>query len=295
MDIRRVRQFLTLVDTLNFSEAARRCGVSQPALSKSVQKLEEEFGGPLVRREGRLTHLTHLGQTMAQHLAEVERVSAAAEAAAKRLSSGQTQPLAIAVMCTVGPYQLSPFFHEFQATHPDVEVSLHDVPADRIGEDLLSGRVDLAILGAPVAESDRLRHTPLYSEAMVMACAHDHPYANRTTVSLEDLSRQPYLDRLHCEFRDTFMAMALRENIPLQVSLRSEREDWIQFLVKTGRGVTILPQHSVVLDGIATVPLDRDDARRNVMLAVATGREDSVAVRDAVALARRRDWTVGHG
>jgi DNA-binding transcriptional LysR family regulator len=86
------------------------------------------------------------------------------------------------------------------------------------------------------------------------------------------------------------MAQALREHAPMRVALRSEREDWIQYLVRTGRGVTILPEHSVVMDGLATVVLDREGSRRDVLLAVATGREDSAAVRDFIAMARRWDW-----
>jgi len=292
MDTRRIRQFLMLAETLNFSEAARRCGVSQPALSKSIRKLEDELGGVLIRREGRLTHLTHLGRSMALHLAEVERVSAAAESEAKRLSSGNIQPLDIAVMCTVGPDRLSGFVQDYLAAHRDVELTLHDVAAGQISEDLLSGRVDLAIFGAPVAMSERLRHFELYTEDMVMACADDHPYASRPTVALSDLSQQPYLDRLHCEFRDTFMATAVRENVPMRISVRSEREDWIQSLVQSGQGVTILPQYSVVMEGIVTVPLDRSDMKRSVLLGVATGREDAAAVRDFVSQARRHDWAL---
>ncbi|MEX0305038.1 MAG: LysR family transcriptional regulator [Leisingera sp.] len=290
MDLRRIRQFLLLADTLNFSEAARRSGVSQPALSKSIRKLEEELGGSLIRREGRLTHLTHLGRAMALHLAEVARSAASAEAEARRISSGNVQPLEIAVMCTVGPYRLSRFMLSYLEAHQDVEITLHDVPAMKIGEDLLSGRVDLAILGAPVSDAGRLHHIELYTEDMVMACAAGHPYAARPEVNLEDLSRQPYLDRLHCEFRDTFMATAVRENVPMRISVRSEREDWIQYLVKTGQGVTILPRHSVVMDGIATVPLAREDMKRSVLLSVAAGRQDSEAVQQFVSQARKFSW-----
>lgn len=294
MDIRRIRHFLLLAETLNFSETARRSGISQPALSKAIRKFEDEVGGALIRREGRLTHLTPLGRKMAPHLAELERVSAVAEASAKRLTSGGIMPLEIAVMCTVGPYRISRFLLDYLSTNQHVEVTLHDVPASRIVDDLLSGRVDLAILGAPVSEPLRLRHTKLYTEDMVLACNAEHPFANRPKIRLEDLSSQPYLDRLHCEFRNTFMTTVARENITLHTAVRSEREDWIQHLVKTGQGVTILPCDSVVSKGIATVPLDRDDLKRNVLLAVATGREDNEAVRAFVTRARKFDW-IGQG
>lgn len=60
MDLKRVRHFLALSETLNFTAAAAVLGISQPALSKSVRKLEEELGGALLRREGKRTHLDSL-------------------------------------------------------------------------------------------------------------------------------------------------------------------------------------------------------------------------------------------
>jgi DNA-binding transcriptional LysR family regulator len=62
MEMHQVRYFLAICETLNFTRAAERCHVSQPALTRAIKKLEEELGGPLFRRERNLTHLTELGQ-----------------------------------------------------------------------------------------------------------------------------------------------------------------------------------------------------------------------------------------
>ena len=61
LELYQIRYFLALCETLNFARAAERCGVSSPSLTRSVQKLEQELGGLLIRRERRLTHLTELG------------------------------------------------------------------------------------------------------------------------------------------------------------------------------------------------------------------------------------------
>ncbi|WP_143535645.1 LysR family transcriptional regulator [Roseisalinus antarcticus] len=84
MDIRRIRYFITFCETLNFSEAARQLGLSQPALSKAIRKLEDEIGGPLIRREGIKTHLTHLGRLMHEQLQKVDATTLQAELAAKK-------------------------------------------------------------------------------------------------------------------------------------------------------------------------------------------------------------------
>ena len=64
MDLVQIRYFLALAETLNFTRAAERCNVTQPALTRSIQRLEDELGGPLLLRERNLTQLTELGRAM---------------------------------------------------------------------------------------------------------------------------------------------------------------------------------------------------------------------------------------
>ena len=64
MEFHQVRYFLALCTTLNFTRAAEACNVTQPALTRAIQRLEEEFGGPLFQRERSLTQLTELGRLM---------------------------------------------------------------------------------------------------------------------------------------------------------------------------------------------------------------------------------------
>ena len=64
MEMHQVRYFLALSREFNFTRAAETCCVSQPALTRAIKQLEDEFGGELFRRERRLTHLTELGQRM---------------------------------------------------------------------------------------------------------------------------------------------------------------------------------------------------------------------------------------
>ena len=64
MDVHHIRYFLAVYETLNFTKAASRCNVAQPALSRAIPQLEEEVSGLLLRRERNLTHLTDLGLLM---------------------------------------------------------------------------------------------------------------------------------------------------------------------------------------------------------------------------------------
>ncbi|MBW8879876.1 MAG: LysR family transcriptional regulator, partial [Asticcacaulis sp.] len=61
MEMQQVRYFVTLANTLNFTRAAEQCNITQPVLTRAIKALEAEFGGELIRREGKLTRLTDLG------------------------------------------------------------------------------------------------------------------------------------------------------------------------------------------------------------------------------------------
>src|SRR5215469_7466064 len=106
MEMHQVRYFLAVTEELNFSRAAEKCNVSQPALSRAILQLEGELGGPLFHRERHLTHLTELGEMVRPHLETVYE----AAVKAKRLSQDITQlkrvPLKLGIMCTISPDEI---------------------------------------------------------------------------------------------------------------------------------------------------------------------------------------------
>jgi DNA-binding transcriptional LysR family regulator len=81
MELHQVRYFVAVASTLDFTRAARQCDVIQPAVTESVQKLEQELGGQLIYRERQLTEPTDLGTEV---LPMLERTLASAEAVRRR-------------------------------------------------------------------------------------------------------------------------------------------------------------------------------------------------------------------
>lgn len=290
MDIRKVRYFLRLCETLNFSQTAASLGLSQPALTKAVKRLEEEVGGVLIRREGKHTHLTHLGRLMKEQFVAVDAAASRAELTAKRLVHGDMPQIQIAIMCTIGPGRAQAFLKAFRDANPKVEMVLREAARDKIGPMLTSGFVDCALVGAPIPDEPHLKYTPLYTEPMVVACAKDHPFSKKTHVTMEEVFHEPYLDRLECEFRDTFIAEGQRAGIEIQFAARSEREDWIQTLAQSGLGVSLIPEESVILDGLTTRHVTEPEIKRNVSLVAPYGREDTPLLRKFLTAARQFNW-----
>ena len=290
IDLKRVRYFLRLSEILSFSSAARALKVSQPGLTKAVAALEKDIGGSLIRREGRNTHLTPFGKAVLPYLKELDMSAARAEEAARRLTNGEMQALKIGLMCTIGPDPIATFLTRYRQSERDLEIVICDVSRSDLAETLLSGAVDVAIVGAEIGETQRFRYLYLYSERMVVACAPDHPFARRASVSIEDVLREPYVDRLQCEFRDTFIAEAHRRAFEPTFAARSDREEWVQTLVAQGAGVTLLPERSTVVPDLVLIPLSDSPLQRSVSLAVPIGREDTDVVRSFMHAVRTHHW-----
>ena len=106
MEMHQVRYFLAVCRTLNFTKAAEECNVAQPSLTRAVQKLEEELGGPLFHRERANTHLTELGRLMLPHLEQTFSGAAAARRVSHELAQMKKVPLKLGIMSTIAPDEI---------------------------------------------------------------------------------------------------------------------------------------------------------------------------------------------
>ncbi len=290
-DIKQVRYFLRLSQKLNFSSAARDLRVSQPALTKAIQHLEDDVGGASIRRDGKNTHLTLLGDAMLYHFRELDASAKRVEQTARRLVHGDMPQLQIGMMCTIGPEPLAGFLADYQRKSPRLEIVLRNLNRSELSDVLRTGLVDVAFVGAPIRETQRFRYTDLYREPMVVVCAPDHPFAGLDSVALADVLRQPFVDRLQCEFRETFLSEARKRGFEPEFSARSDREEWAQSLIRRGLGIAIAPARSLVLPDLALVPLKDLTLERTVSVAVPIGREDTEVVQVFLAAVRKHDWS----
>ena len=155
MEMHQIRYFLAVCETRNFTRAATACNVTQPALTRAIQKLEAEMGGLLLRRERGRTHLTELGQSMRPHLEEILRNTDSAGSTAKSFLTLEDAALRLGVMCTVGPLRCVGLMSQFHREHPGVTVSLREGVPAALGQMLEEGALDLAVMAAPRGFAER--------------------------------------------------------------------------------------------------------------------------------------------
>lgn len=199
MELYQIRYFLALCETVNFARAAERCGVSQPSLTRAMQKLERELGGLLIRRERRHTHLTELGNLVRPMLEEVLAHAARAKTAAERHLSDERAVLRLGIMSSIGLVRLAPFLAHFGTESPDVELRLVEAPAATIYDALFDSSLDAAVMTYCSRLNKRLRYDRLYSERLVAVMPRGHPFEKFEATRLRDLRDQSFLLRTNCE------------------------------------------------------------------------------------------------
>jgi DNA-binding transcriptional LysR family regulator len=292
MDLRAMEYFLAVVRTLNFTRAAQHCGVTQPTLTRGIQRLEEHFGGALLARERGNTHLTELGRVVHPELVEiVARGNAAREKAQAQARLGGVD-LRIGVMCSIGPARFGPLLRRFRSSRPDVAITLADATPGRLCDRLLSGDLDVALSVVTAPAAERLSAETLYVEQFKVACAPTHPFAKLPRISMRDMDGQTYLSRINCEHRDVLGECLRNVGAKLRRGCGSEREDWIQSLVADGMGVCFLPEFSAVQPGLVLRDIVDSPPARTVCLVTVAGRRRSSMLSAFVDAARRqRDQT----
>jgi DNA-binding transcriptional LysR family regulator len=290
MEMQQVRYFVALADTLNFTRAAEKCNVSQPALTRAIQQLEHELGGPLFHRERGNTHLSELGRMMLPYLQGVEEQCQAAKEQAKAVKKLEKATLTIGTMCTIGPQLVSELMIRFQAAHPDVEVRVVDAGAPQMIEMLEKGELEVAIVGVPGELPESLHQLPVFQERFVILLPPNHRLIAHDEIRAAELDKEPYVSRSNCEVFEPVRKELNGRGIFLRKVFSSPRDDWVQGMIQAGLGLGFFPEFSVTYPDLVVRPLVDPTFYRTVYLATVRGRPHSPAVGAFVQEARRFPW-----
>jgi DNA-binding transcriptional LysR family regulator len=290
MEMHQIRYFLAVCDTLNFTRAAEQCNVTQPALTRAIQKLEEELGGQLLRRERGLTHLTELGRLMQAHLAQILEQSDAAKTTARGFLKLEKAPLHLGLMCTIGPRRLIDFLSYLQRKNPGIELLMHEGTPGQLGQRLMAGELEVALFAQPTPLDERFDAHPLYRERFTVAFPPGHRFERSREVAVADLDGESYLGRLNCEYWDQLAALLRAKEAHLTTPFRSEREDWIQTMILAGFGVSFLPEYSIIVDGVQTRPVCEPPVEREINVVTVAGRQFSPPVAALIRDIKTYNW-----
>jgi DNA-binding transcriptional LysR family regulator len=290
MELYQIRYFLAVADTLNFTRASERSFVSQPALTKAIQRLEEAIGGRLFDRTKNSVQLTELGHAMLPNFRQIYDSANHAREQARLLTRDPHEVVRVGVMCTIDFHQVLPGFVESQEGRNEVALSFREGNLEGLTDALDRGEVDVGIMCSPYEIPKRFRATPLFSEDYVVAIGDDHRFSGRSEIEMAELDRERYCERVMCEF-SAFIEQLLRtRGVALEVVQKSSREDWIQALVRANFGVAFMPVSIARAAGLGYVHTADVPIVREVNVLVQAERPASAAQQAVIDSLLAHDW-----
>jgi DNA-binding transcriptional LysR family regulator len=244
MELRQLQQFVVLAETLNFRAAAERLFMTQPPLSVSIRKLEEEIGAKLFTRTTHDVQLTKAGEAVLDearkalfHSQEVGRI-------AQLSALGLSGQLRIGFVGSARYSLLPKLLPLFRTQYPQVALQFFEENNTWIVESLEANRIDIGIVRVPLTLRSHIRYLTVERDTFVVALPAGHRLAKKTSLSLRDIADEPFIHYTASDMPGLHaLTMILFEEAGLMPTVAQEAVQvaTVLFLVESGLGVALVP------------------------------------------------------
>lgn len=268
MELRQLSYFVAVAEEGQFTRAAVRVSVAQPAVSAQIRRMERELGETLFHRDQRSVSLTAAGAALLPHaraaLTAVERgrdtIASLRGLLHGRLRIGVSRPV---------DRRLAESLGEFHRAHPAIEIALTEQHNEQLLRALSDGHLDAAVVGVhgqPLPP--QIRTLVIAAEPLVLAVQHGHRLSRRKAITLDQLRDQPMITLIHGSGLRTVLDNACRDAgfTPQIIAETSELGSLVE-LAAEGLGVAVLPRSAIGDADLAVLEISRPRLRRRTALA----------------------------
>ncbi len=260
MDTAVLNAFMAVAKLASFSQAAEQLHLTQPAVSKRIQQLEDQLGVQLFDRVGRRVVLTEAGRALLpraqQWLHELDDIRRMAQDYAQTATGELSGTLTMGTSHHIGLHRLPAALRAFSHQHPQVRLDIRFIDSEQAYDAVLSGELELGIVTLPPQLDDRLISQVIWPDPLAFVVAASHPLAQLARrqghIDAADLANHPaILPSTNTFTRQIAEAMFQREGLRLQVHLETNYLETIKMMVSIGLGWSVLPATMCDTDVVA--------------------------------------------
>ncbi|MBB6446995.1 LysR family transcriptional regulator [Bacillus benzoevorans] len=268
MEWQQLEYFRVVAKTEHFRKAAEILSISQPALSRSMTKLEEELGTPLFDRTGRSVKLNKFGQLFLRRVENGLNEIAIGVEELNQLKNPYTGTVSIAFLQILGIKIVPDMIRDFNEKYPDVEIRLYQNNIIASMEQLLSREVDLCLI-PQIKDTAKIMWHKLFDEELFLYVPAHHPLAGRDSVALSELSQENFIAfKRGLGMRDVIDGFCEQTGFMPRIRFEGEDVPTLAGLVSAGLGVTIIPAfHGVSSDRVKQVSISQPYCHRTIGIA----------------------------
>ncbi|CUJ24302.1 LysR family transcriptional regulator [Achromobacter xylosoxidans] len=282
IDLRQLRQFVTIAELGSYRRAADTLHIAQPALSVSIQKLEHAVGVPLLARGARGVTLTPAGEAL---MADARRAlfhTEQARQAARRVALGEWGTLRLGFVGSATYTLLPRCLPAFRAQYPDVQLELREDSTVGLAAMLRANDIDAGLVRGPLAEDPALESWVVERDDLILAVPAGHPLAGAAPVQLDRARGESFVMYSPAKvpgLHGVAQALCRKAGFSPRISQEAIQVQTLVSLVASGMGLALVPgvtrAYSTPL--VAFVPLADADARDALSLSLVTHRDTSCA------------------
>lgn len=253
MELRHLRYFLAVAEAQNFTKAAQRLRVAQPALGRQVNDLEDELGVKLLARSPRGATLTAAGEAFVTEAKAVLQRAEEASRVARAFAKGERGELHLGYAPSPTVELLPRILHAYQSEAPSVRVVLHDLSTGEMVNGLRSGKLHAALMVQAEAKASRaLMFEELGCYPVCVAVPRAHKLGRAKTIELSQLANQPlvaYSRNDYPEYHEMLASLLAATGTAPVIAEEHDSATSLIAAVEAGRGLAVVPSSFACLAG----------------------------------------------
>lgn len=261
MELKHLRSFSTLGETLHFGRAAARLNIVQPALSGHIKHLEEEIGVQLVDRSRNHVFMTLAGQNFLTEARRILSILDEAQKSTKHISAGTVGSIRLGFVSSIIPMFGGTLFRHFAERYPFIQFDLMEMNSVRQVEAIAEHRLDIGFVRLPLQHLE-VDICSIGKEQFFAVLPAYHPLAKHASLIASDLSSETLLmlERENAPgFHDALLSSFYQNGlVPLEIKYFHEFTTAIHLASLAGLGVAIVPANATYTapSEIVRIPLD---------------------------------------
>lgn len=264
MDIQSLEALIAISAHGSFSAAAERLHLTQPAISKRIQNLEQQVGASLFDRDGRRIHLTDAGKLLLPAAQRILQEVDNAQRTMQNLNQQVSGTLTFATSHHIGLHRLPQLLSRFIESNPEVELDLHFQESEVAYQSILRREVEFAFVTLVSRPPRAIEQSVRWQDRLVYVSARNHFLARKKRLQLNELcyTRAVLPHESSATYQLIHQQFAQRK-LPLKTTLPVNYLETIRMMVSVGLGWSVLPE-SMLDDRLTVLPVDAPPLHRQL-------------------------------
>lgn len=260
MELRQLKYFVEVAETLNFSDAARNLCITQSTLSQQVKQLEQEFGTQLLQRNSHTVSLTEAGEQLLPYAHKTLHCADLCFDRVHDLQQMLTGTLNIGVTFSFSPI-LTETLAVFMKRYPHVRLNIYYKTMDELMDMLSARKIDFVLAFRPVTPYADIESHILFDNTLSAIVSEGHPLAQRDKITLDDIAKYDIaLPAKGLQARYAFDKIKEKYHVDLHVRIELNEVNILLKLVRQSMLVGILSEATTYdTEGIKAIPIDTPD------------------------------------